>query len=219
MGKNEKLSLNNLLSESELYDNPLTEKQKDILTAAEKLFSEQGYSDTPTAQIAKSAGVTEKTLFKHFPTKADLLKRVMFPLLLRMIVPTQIKHLKDLIKGAGPHPEDVFKAILRDRLQFVAQHHGKIKFVLIELIKNGNLRKQVGKIWHDQLWTEMIQLIDMMKEEGKIRKEIDTAIVARSMLSLVVVYVLSTQLVDGNTWNHEAHIEELSQVLLNGIST
>jgi TetR/AcrR family transcriptional regulator len=218
MPKPDKLSLDKLLEESHLYDNPLTEKQKNILTAAESLFSAQGYSDTPTSQIAKIAGVTEKTLFKHFPTKADLLKRVMFPLLLRMIVPTQIKHLRTLIQNAGHDPQDIFKAILRDRLQFVAQHPGKIKFVLIEIIKNTDLRKQVGKIWHDQLWLEMNQLIEIMKSEGKIRKDLQTAIIARSMISMVVMYVISTQLIE-QKWDHEESIEQLSKILLHGIST
>lgn len=40
--------------------------------AALELFAEQGYAATSTAAIAKRAGVTEMTLFRHFPTKAAL---------------------------------------------------------------------------------------------------------------------------------------------------
>ncbi len=41
--------------------------------AAYELFAERGYEATATAQVAERAGVTEMTLFRHFPTKEALL--------------------------------------------------------------------------------------------------------------------------------------------------
>lgn len=41
--------------------------------AALALFAEQGYGATGTAQVAERAGVSEMTLFRHFPTKEALL--------------------------------------------------------------------------------------------------------------------------------------------------
>jgi AcrR family transcriptional regulator len=37
------------------------------------LFERHGYDDVTTAQIAQSAGVTQRTLFRHFRTKLDVL--------------------------------------------------------------------------------------------------------------------------------------------------
>jgi AcrR family transcriptional regulator len=45
-----------------------------ILDAAERLFAERGYDATPTAAIARAAGVPKGLLFYYFPTKADLLR-------------------------------------------------------------------------------------------------------------------------------------------------
>lgn len=39
-------------------------------TAALDLFLERGYDATPTAEIARRAGVSEMTLFRHFSSKA-----------------------------------------------------------------------------------------------------------------------------------------------------
>ena len=47
-----------------------------ILDAAEKLFSRNGYDGTATRVIASEAGITEMTLFNHFPTKELLYKTV-----------------------------------------------------------------------------------------------------------------------------------------------
>jgi TetR/AcrR family transcriptional regulator of autoinduction and epiphytic fitness len=43
-----------------------------ILGAAAQLFLEFGYDRTPLARVAERAGVSKATLFKQFPTKAEL---------------------------------------------------------------------------------------------------------------------------------------------------
>jgi TetR/AcrR family transcriptional regulator of autoinduction and epiphytic fitness len=43
-----------------------------ILDAAAALFLEAGYDRTSLARVAQSAGVSKATLFKQFPTKAEL---------------------------------------------------------------------------------------------------------------------------------------------------
>jgi len=43
-----------------------------IVAAGLRLFADQGYRATTTAQIAEVAGVTERTFFRHFPTKVDV---------------------------------------------------------------------------------------------------------------------------------------------------
>lgn len=44
-----------------------------LVVAAVELFSEQGYDVTTVEQIAKRAGVTKSTFFRHFPDKRELL--------------------------------------------------------------------------------------------------------------------------------------------------
>ena len=41
--------------------------------AALELYRERGYDSTTTAQIADRAGVTERTFFRHFPDKREVL--------------------------------------------------------------------------------------------------------------------------------------------------
>ncbi|MEM8972783.1 MAG: TetR/AcrR family transcriptional regulator [Pseudomonadota bacterium] len=47
-------------------------KRKDIIEAAVEEFSTHGFEGARTAQIAKSAAVSTRTLFKHFPSKEAL---------------------------------------------------------------------------------------------------------------------------------------------------
>ena len=51
----------------------ITDKQREILNAALKLFVENGFHATPTSMIAKEAGVANGTLFHYYKTKDELI--------------------------------------------------------------------------------------------------------------------------------------------------
>lgn len=53
-----------------------SEKRAQILAAAERLFLEHGYAGAAMDRVAKRAGVSSATVFKHFKTKADLFAAV-----------------------------------------------------------------------------------------------------------------------------------------------
>jgi AcrR family transcriptional regulator len=48
------------------------ERQASIITAAASLFAAKGFQGTTTREIAKTAGISEALVFKHFPTKRAL---------------------------------------------------------------------------------------------------------------------------------------------------
>jgi len=49
------------------------EARKRLRHAALELFTENGFDQTTAAQIAARAGVTERTFFRHFPDKREVL--------------------------------------------------------------------------------------------------------------------------------------------------
>ena len=48
------------------------ETQRTIQTHAVRLFGERGYDATTVADVAEAAGVSPMTVYRHFPTKEDL---------------------------------------------------------------------------------------------------------------------------------------------------
>jgi len=46
-----------------------------LITTASELFVERGYTDTTLADVADQAGLAARTLYLHFSTKAELLRR------------------------------------------------------------------------------------------------------------------------------------------------
>jgi AcrR family transcriptional regulator len=55
-----------------LRDRKREQTHERILAAGLRLFAERGYGATSTAEIAAAAGVSERTFFRHFPTKIDV---------------------------------------------------------------------------------------------------------------------------------------------------
>jgi AcrR family transcriptional regulator len=54
-----------------------TDRRSQILAAAMELFSERGFHGTKTRDLARTAGVSEALLFRHFPTKEALIHAIL----------------------------------------------------------------------------------------------------------------------------------------------
>lgn len=95
--------------------------------AAFELFAERGYETTATAQIAKRAGVSEMTLFRHFPTKEALLLADPFDPLMAEAVRTRpadepaMRALVEGIRQTWEHVDAESMQQLRDLLRIVAR--------------------------------------------------------------------------------------------------
>jgi AcrR family transcriptional regulator len=53
---------------------PRARNRERLLSAAGALFAQRGYRGTTTRDIADAAGITERTLFRHLPSKAALFR-------------------------------------------------------------------------------------------------------------------------------------------------
>ncbi len=95
--------------------------------AAMDLFAERGYEATHTAHIAARTGVTEMTLFRHFPSKEALLLDDPFDPLMAEAVrerPSDESAVHAVVGGirqALEHVDDEVAGALRHRLRIVAQ--------------------------------------------------------------------------------------------------
>lgn len=56
-----------------MWDRARRLASQEILETALRLFTEQGYDETTIAQIAREAGVSQRTLFRYFGSKEDLI--------------------------------------------------------------------------------------------------------------------------------------------------
>lgn len=79
-----------------------------LFDVAMALFAQYGYDNVTTAEIADAAGVTQRTLFRHYPAKVDLLLRdaermtdAFFQALFRQ--PSELTIVEALAAGIAEH--------------------------------------------------------------------------------------------------------------------
>jgi AcrR family transcriptional regulator len=82
------------------------ETRRRLLDSARTLFAERGYQATSAADIAAAAGVTERTLFRYFPSKSALVLNEVIDLL-----PAMFETIRDR-PAAEPPYEAVCNAIM-----------------------------------------------------------------------------------------------------------
>ncbi|MDH3318552.1 MAG: TetR/AcrR family transcriptional regulator [Betaproteobacteria bacterium] len=189
----------------------LKEKQTAILAAAERLFAERGYAATRTADVARAAQVTERTLFKYFPDKETLLNRVVLPAMSAAAAAPQT--------GDAPFG-DWFAAFLRGRLAEAQARPHALRVVLIALLTSEAARQRFGPLWKRQLWSALVKAIVRFQARGELRRDLDAESLTRMLLSLSLGYLLTRTLVaPALAWNDEREIERLLEVLQRGAAT
>lgn len=179
-----------------------------ILAAAERLFAERGHAGTRTAEIARAARVTERTLFKYFADKDTLLERVLAPAL--------------LAAGTPPPASEApfaawFETLLRQRLAAAQLRPHALRVVLIELLTSAPARRRFAPLWKRDLWGGMVNAVARFQARGELRADLDAEALARMLLSLALGYLLSRTLVaPGLAWDDAREIARLLQVLRGG---
>ncbi len=94
-----------------------------LIQVALRLFGQQGYTATSTRQIAREAGTSELTLFRHFGSKENLAVQVFF---------TVCTHLFEELRQATEKettPEDRLRAFLRTLRRFVDRYPEEFQFL------------------------------------------------------------------------------------------
>ena len=61
---------------SSVHKLPALQRRRQIIEEAMKLFSKKGFEGTTTKEIARSAGVSEAIIFRHFTTKEELYEAI-----------------------------------------------------------------------------------------------------------------------------------------------
>ena len=97
--------------------------QQAILLAAKTLFITNGYKGTTTIQIAREAGISEMTLFRHFPAKQDIFLAVIQPFF-AFLDNLEIKNQIDM--------RQTITDLLQNRLKFLMEERELVRLVMME---------------------------------------------------------------------------------------
>ena len=193
-----------------------TEVQTRILGAALELFADRGFSATTTADIARVAGVAEKTIFAHFKTKENLFERTLTPATIDLLIP-ELAAPGNAIPRELRTLHEFLSTLVRDRVELFARHPAKFKLILHELILRPERARRFVAELDESFHAGIEKAFHRLQEAGELRK-LPMAQLHRIIISAIIGYAVSRLLLwPDQAWNDDAELSATVDVLVSGL--
>ena len=199
----------------------LPEKEQKILQAAIKTFSEKGYSNATTSEIAKGAGIAEGTIFRYFKTKKDILRGILI-IGINMMAGQLVIHSieKILAEADGKDLRTVLKEIMHDRIKLIDTVYPIFRIIATEALYHEDIREAMYQ-------NVILKALDFMKvfyakllQKGVVRENIDPEVILRSIMSNLAIFILQRKLLPDKfpITDVEKELDKMIDVIMFGIS-
>jgi len=187
-------------------------RRNQILDAAAAVFAEKGFHRATTKEIARTAGVSEGTIYNYFDSKADLLIGIMARL-------AELEHLdEELADALQSDACDFLVAIFRQRMGLIQQNHETIQAIMPEMLVNPPLRERFYQQFVQPTMALFEQYIQARIELGHIRP-VNVPLTVRAVqgmfVGLLVLRILGDEPLQSG-WGELPEV--LATLVLDGLS-
>jgi AcrR family transcriptional regulator len=169
-----------------------------LVEQARLAFAEFGV-DASLDEIARRAGVASGTLYRHFPTRLDLIETVLAE---------QIAELVDLGRGllGGEDEFDALATWLRAAITHALTYRGLAAAVMSSALDRGN---GLVATWHAEMFEVGAALVTRARQSGAVVADADEA----DVLKMVGAIAWAAQ----DAQDSSAQADRLLALLLNGL--
>ncbi|MFT8571028.1 MAG: TetR/AcrR family transcriptional regulator [Leuconostoc pseudomesenteroides] len=177
-------------------DDALSSKQQAVLNASLLLFSEKGFEQTSTKDIASAAGVSEGTVYKHFKTKNQLLVKGIAPVLDNVFQSAVHEFLSQItLSEKIPTLHDVLTLVISNRVHFIQNNLPAIKVALVQVLVDKKFAEQMIQHFRTAIVEEVKPLLSILRERGEICNISDFQVIkliSSTIISIVVGYQINS---------------------------
>lgn len=193
-----------------------TEKQQRIIETTIKLFAEKGYANTSTAEIAKVAGVSEGTIFKHYGKKDQLLLSVILPFV-NDFFPNMAKELiEETMLEQTTSFEEFLRNLLKNRVAFITENKEIFRVIVKEIIYKEELKKELKPYFIEHVPVLFENIVEQFKEQGELI-DLPADRILKMLFTLLAGFFVSRFVLMENHIISEEEIEDVVQFVMNGI--
>ncbi len=155
------------------------ERQASLIQAATTLFAQKGFNGTTTKEIAKTAGISEALVFKHFPTKRALYAAI-------LAEKVTISELLSAIEESAKKRDDrrVFTLIASYRIR-PGVDPTLLRLLLFSALEGHELSDMFFSKHHKIFYDHLATYIQTRVEDGAFRR-VDPLLAARAFIGMVV---------------------------------
>lgn len=177
----------------------MTEKQRQIVEAAGKLFAEQGYEVTSMDKVATEANVSKRTVYSYFDSKEHLFSTVMDGMCQGFFEPSP-----DAIGFSGD-----MRTVLKEAAHFLLSRVTAPDKIRLMRTVIGEVEKfpQIGDVfWRSgpgKMRDELADYFRGMQEKG-LMKKVDPVLTAGQFQGIIVgPFLMQTLLSGASDWSQE----------------
>lgn len=153
------------------------EAKKRIIQNALKLFSERGYYKTRMIDIASSMGVSKGAIYQYFDSKQELLTAV-----LETHVKTRGQEVQTFLESGGL--QAISTGEFFDKMLTLRLGTPPLSFDLLQEATKNEIIMEWIKTSSKKWINELVILINDLKKQGMIKKEVDSQSLARGLIAL-----------------------------------
>jgi TetR/AcrR family fatty acid metabolism transcriptional regulator len=187
-----------------------TSKRERILRAAVDVFAEHGYFNAKVAQIAKSAGVADGTIYLYFDGKEDLLITIFR------------EHTRNYLIALEQRLTDVRGA--EERLRIAVRHHletlGRDRaLAVVSQVELRHSLKFMSLFSQEEIADYLIvirTIVEQGQAEGTFRRNIHPQLVAKAIFGVLDEMVTSWMLSE-KEYDLPAQAEQVADLMLTGL--
>lgn len=193
-----------------------TDKQKRIEISAIRLFSESGFSNTSTKEIARDAQVSEGIIFKYYGKKEKLLINLILPMITG-IIPKLSSEVETLVTNELPERfEDFLEQLINNRINFVSENKMLFRVLIKESFYNDELREQLTPYFVENVPPLFFHVIEHYKETGKLEL-LSTEQILNSILTHFAGFFISRFFLFENYEVSNDDVEQIVHFIITGI--
>ncbi len=188
------------------------QRHQQILDTALEVFAKQGFQGTTTKQLATAAGVSEATIFLHFPSKEALYEAILEELLQR----------QRPLTGLLDDPAEAPLAEVAERLAsaFMDRHTRSsvlLRLALFSALERRTLGQRIAAQHIGGPVKSLARRIERAKERGEVRSDLDAETAARALDSVLIHQILLRELL-GEDHVSEQDMQSYVDIWLRGVA-
>ena len=194
-----------------LKEKPLPPGRIKIVRALKSLLVEKEFSAITTAEIAKSAGVTEALIYKYFKDKRDLLHQVLSEYLeqYRSQMGQDLKGIKGTFNK--------LRKLIWSHINVYATNRVFAKILLIEVRNYPDYYKSETYIRVKDYSNIVLKIIEEGIRDGEIRNDVPARLIRHSILGSIEQVCLSG-ITFGKEINPDDLTEQICKIIFKGIA-
>lgn len=187
-----------------------------VLAAAREVFTERGFAGARTREIAARADVTEKVMFRHFPSKVDLFQAAVFEPFQQFVDAFLAEFDQRVARGLSA--EQLAGDYVRMLFDFLTEHRSDVLSLLAAYAHDPEvLAVGEGPGPLDRLLDELAAAVVVGLEETGLKPP-NPRHVVRLTFGMVLSATVSNPLLFGDDGTGpEELVEELTQYVIGGV--